>query len=338
MKYGALVALVMLAACNDGGDKETGAESCGPDLKFTEANNYTYVAELSLESVTVGAEEDATVDWSGMTTDFRGRPLAPTDVTRITMARFGLDHVAAIDGINSNSISQSEIDNYIEYLPAPGETSALLTAFTTSGLDGFFEPASPPTLGLNEAPEASYLMTLWKTNELGNYEIAMSMFVVPILGDASHTIPVTDTSASLAFTADLQTPETICTTAGAPIYSLDWSAVSTDALGKPYSPILGDLLRITHLPQEDIGDVEAVFLELDVAASETYFGYKSVGTDANPFGYFDIEDLGAAETVDGTPFPGFTTDGTWLVDIECASTECFSPAPLLLAVIEVQAE
>lgn len=342
--------LALLAACTDGEDKDTGpvtdtdtdtqtdtdAVGCTSDLKFTDANNYSYTTELTLQSVTVGAEQDAMVDWSAMTTDFRGRPVSPTDITQVTLARFGLTHEATIEGINSNSIVQADINNYIVYLPQAGETSAPLLDFDFGGVGGDFDPAADAPLGLNESPDASFLITLWVTNELGNYEIVMSQFVVPVAGDANHDIVLTDDSATLTFAADLHTPTPICAPANSPPYSLDWSAVTLDANGKPYDIMIGDLLRITHLPQEDITDVESVFLELDRAATETYYGYITVGSGANPFGYRDLDDLGEAETIDGKKFPGFTTDGTWLVDIECGSLGCFSPAPLILAVVDVQ--
>ncbi len=332
-------ALALLVACTgDGKDADTAAAPCDSTLELTDANNYAYSAELALQSATVGAAQDATVDWSAMTTDFRGRPLAPSAITQVTMARFGLDHAAAIEGINANSIAQSDLNNYIVYLPVAGETSAPLTAFEYGGVGGDFDPADDVPLGLNESPDASFLMTLWVTNDVGNFEIAMSQFVVPVTGDGNHDIRMTDDSAALTFTADLHTPAAICTVAGASPYSLDWSAVTTNALGEPYEILDGDLLRIIHLPQEEIAEVEAVFLALDLAATETYYGYQSIGAGANPYGYLELDDLGGAETVDGTKFAGFTTDGTWLVDIECSALGCFSPAPLLLAVVDVKSE
>jgi hypothetical protein len=133
----------------------------------------------------------------------------------------------------------------------------------------------------------------------------------------------------LDFDVDLTSAAPIQTTADAPPYTLTWAAVTTDVNGAEFDDLLGDTLRITHLDVPDVASAEAVFLQLDIVADQMYF--------LDVYGDESVPDLSSAVSLpDGSPFPGFTSDGVWLVGIECTDISCFSPAPLLLAVVEAE--
>jgi len=83
---------------------------------------------------------------------------------------------------------------------------------------------------------------------------------------------------------------------------------------------------------DTVAQVEEVFLRVDTEADELYYLSSLDGTPVVQ-GETDA-DLMLATDADGNPFPGFTTDGIWLLGIECLS--CLSPAPLALSIVEVQ--
>ncbi len=314
-------AVALLVACEGGGGGDPLEPTpASPDLVFTDANTYDFTATLELETTELAAGENIVIDWSGTSIDFRGRPFDPLDVDKVTIAAMDLDHDALIEAINLNSLQMESILTYYEVSPV-AQTSVAFDAFTVIGVNTFpyaedFVPGFAP----------SWLMSLWKENAQGVLEILSSSFVEPV-PDAAGTLRWTDDLARLDFDPDLGA-EPIRTVSGADAWSLDWSAVTVDVNGAPYDPLRGGTLRISHLPVADVESAEDALLQLDLVATEMYF--------ADVFGLRAIEDLSAAQTNDGTSFSGFTTDGVWLVSIECTQLACFSPAPLLLAVVEVQ--
>ncbi len=318
-----MAVVLALSACN--GDKDAGETdepaADGETLLFLDGNNYDYTATLELSSLDVQAGADCTVDWSGFTTDYRGRPVDPLEVSRVTLAAIRLDHDTLITRINDNSLTQGDIGDYREAYPS-GVTSMQLSEMSIIGADfivaeDFVED------------DRSWLLTLWKDNDRGVSEILTSLFVVPLDTSTNTVISVTNTSATLTFDADLTTSAAIVTVADADAYALNWTGVNTDVHGATFDALKADTLRIAHLPVETVAEAEALFLQLDIAATETY--YLTV------FGVESVPDLSAAREIsDATPFPGFTSDGIWLLSFECTDLSCFSPAPLLLAVVEVQ--
>jgi hypothetical protein len=315
-----------LMACNGGnsddtGGTETGVTTPSSAMAFTDANNYSYTANLSLASIALAEGQDATVDWSALTTDYRGRTLDPLDIDQITVSNIGLPQADVIAAINTNGLAQNNIRDY-RLAATASQTSIQLSE--TSILGNPFEPAND-FLAIDGT---SWLLTLWKENDRGLMEIVMSQFVVPTAGEPNTAVAFTNDSASLAFSADLSTATALRVPADSPPYSLDWSDVTTDVNGKPYDKLLGDTLRIAHTTLESPEALAAEFLRLDEVSDQTYY--------ANVYGLLSLDDLSSAAAVDGTAFPGFTTGGTWVIGVECTQLSCFSPAPLILAVVEVE--
>ncbi len=312
--------------CSDGnGNDDTGTGTIdATPLVFLDSNNYAYTAGLTLESTDLKARADATVEWAALDTDYRGRPVLPAEITRVTLTSFKVEHDRLIDLINTNGLVQDDIDNYREAFPFGVTEVTFEEDFTVLGND--FVPADD----FFADPDGSWLLTLWKTNCLGNYEIVSSKFVVPVGGESNTGVSFTNDSALLVAEIDLSSAPAIPTVADASPYALNWAALENDVNGVPFDEYLGDMLRISHLPVETAEEAEALLLQLDVAADQIYY--------LNVYASLSVPNLvKAVATCDGlAPFPGFTTDGIWLVGIECTSEECFSPAPLALAVVEVE--
>jgi hypothetical protein len=323
------VLLSCLAACGGAGKDDTATEpgptgtgcaSHSSTLVFTNSNNYSFTADLSLVQADVGAAADVTVDWSAFTEDFRGRPVIASEVDRVTISAYNIGQDELIAKINTNGVGMEDIRTFGQADPVDA-TSIPFSAFVTplgSAWDyqGNFTPGFAST----------WVLTLWKQNELGTEEILSSKFVVPV-ADGPTTTTWANGDATLDFAPDLRAPP-LCAAADAPPYGLNWASVTTDVFGKPYDAILGTQLRISHFAAGDLADVEDQLLQLDLAAEDTWYG--------DVFSTTAVDDLSIAATLDGAPFPGFTADGTWLVDIACVDISCFSPAPLILAVVDVE--
>jgi hypothetical protein len=168
------------------------------------------------------------------------------------------------------------------------------------------------------------MLTLWDLGRDGRDDILSSVFVVPTPGIETTHVEFTDGSATFEFEADLHSAAPLRTATGYEAYTLDWSAVEVDASGHEYDVLQGDRLLVGHVASDDVTEVEAGFVRLTEEADALYRMDVRNATSAG---------LGAALDAGGAPFPGFTTGGTWLVGVEC--TLCTSPAPLILARVEV---
>lgn len=256
------------------------------------------------------------IDWCGLTRDLRGRAVADAAaVDQVLLVEFALTPEEIVAKVEDNSLAQS--DSVTQWLLIePGACSAAMSRFEVIG--NLFDPGAY----MVENPERTWLISV--TNLPDNrLDILMSTFVEPLDSSDATTVEITDDSAALSFQADLHSADPLPVKVGE-TPRIDWSSVTTDVNGAPYDPLLGNRLLLGKIPVETLEEVEESFLRLDEMASELYYldvYGKTVG------------DLSKAKTRGGQVFQGFTTDGIWLVGVECLS--CTSPAPLLLAVAEV---
>ncbi len=307
-------AFIGLAAC---GKEEPPSPECRSDLSLHDENNYHFSVALDLSTAPAAAGTNVSVDWSGFTQDFRGRPVDPADLDRVTVASFQLDHATLLERIGSNSVLMADVGVYYQ-VDTVGATTAQFDQFAILG------NAFPFETEFVEGFAPTWLMTLWKKNELGVLEIASSQFLDPVPGGPA-TLAWGNEVANLTFEPDLTQP-VVCAAANSPPYSLDWSGVQTDVNGAPFDDLTATSLRISHLPSADLAEVAGQLLQLDLIADQTYY--------ADVYATRRLEDLSTAVTLDGQAFPGFSSSGTWLVDFSCTLLECFSPAPVLLVVVQ----
>jgi hypothetical protein len=312
-----LMSSSLLACSGDGGDKDSGTETCEPNLNFVDGNNYSFESEFVIGSIAVAPESDLTIDWSAVTTDIRGRSVVPAEVEQLLAVRFLLPQSEILEKIDGSALDAADSD--LQYLLFnSGVDSASITEFSIIGNP--FDVA-----GLSVSDEQTWLLSM--ANVVGSrFDFLMNTFIVPTEGETNTTVALTNSSATLNFDVDLGSAEPLLASTTGPTV-LDWSGVTTDAYGQPLDLSLVNNLVIGHVADEDITNVEGVFLRLYDEADQVYDLSVNSLTSA---------DLSlAVSRADGTPFPGFTADGTWVVAIECVRQECTNPAPLLLAVVEV---
>lgn len=312
MRVFALTAAVV--GCSSAGGGGCNGGKGAANLVFTDENNYHYFGELAIDAVEIQPESDATVDWSGVTVDIRGYDLAAADVTQLAVLGVTENLATTIDLIEKNELDATQ-DAYL--FDNAGGSSALLSEFNIIGayLDIDF---------LVDDPEQTWIVSMLDVQN-GITNLLMSTVFVPTTGSTETVIALDNDSASLAVDIDFHSAPAIVTTADSGPYSLDWTDVTVDVFGHEFEPLLGDQLMIGRYDTEDIGEVEAGFLQLDTNAVELY--------QVNVYGVTSV-DLEDAVDDAGTAFPGFTTDGTWLVGVIC--TTCITPVPLLLSIVDVQ--
>ncbi|MEQ1504016.1 MAG: hypothetical protein ABMB14_17370 [Myxococcota bacterium] len=308
MRWITVLALsVSLGACNGKGSSE---------LVFGDANNYSYTGVLDITPVPVHAGSDLTIDWAGLTTDLRGRPVDGAAIEQISLLNIASPLAEVLQLVAVNEIDQSDSQDIYLHQNDGAETSQL-SAFEITGV-----PID--TALLVEDPNTTWLMSLMNVPD-GRTDILSSIVIEPKDAEANTTVTFTDASASLVPTVKLGGTVMTVAADSAP-YSMDWSGVTNDVFGHSFDALIGDELIIGHYATEDLAEIEGEFLRLDSYADALY--------RLDAFGVTAVDDLGAATDDGGAAFEGFTTDGTWLVGVIC--TTCATPVPLLLGVVEVE--
>lgn len=315
--YLMILGLAAVVGCGDKAD-DSGANPTA-DLVYTDANNYSFNASLDVETVNLAEGADSTIDWSGLTTDIRGRSVDPAGIDRATIVAFNVSKEEVLDSINTNSLNQSAIRDYRQFENDEGRTSALMSEFTILGND--FVPAED----FVEHTDATWTwaVVLWDEAD-GREDILTDVFMVPTPGEPAQQLTIDNDTASLSFEVDLHSAPPLEVLAGQDSYTFDWSQATTEAAGQAFDTAVADRLMIGRV-DGSVTDVEANILTVLDSAPEIY------RMEVRGETYADL--MEATERSSGASFAGFTTEGTWLIGIEC--TTCTSPTPLLLSVVEV---
>ncbi|MEQ1565933.1 MAG: hypothetical protein ABMA64_09875 [Myxococcota bacterium] len=295
-----------------------GLSACkaGDDLLFEDANNYTFSNEVTMQVTEIAANEDARIDWSGLTTDVRGRAVGGVQQISMLKFKYPLDELVPLFATNDID-AQAEAEETYLFEVAPGVDEAMASTFDITGV-GF----SPEDL-FTDDPTATWTVSAVNYPG-GRLDLLMSKAFVPTGASTNHDITLADGDTEIEYTVDLHSAPQLEVDAGVDSYVLDWSAVTTDVFDHPYDPVAGDDLLIGHYPG-DLASVEAGFLQLDTNADRIYRRYVGSETSAA---------LSEAADEAGAAFPGFDATGTWLIGISCSA--CSTPVPLLLTVISVR--
>ncbi|MCP4917984.1 MAG: hypothetical protein GY913_13810 [Proteobacteria bacterium] len=273
--------------------------------ELTDANNYSYTSELSLEVVPMAAVTDVVVDWSGLTVDLNGLPVDPTELNEAKLIVFqALDYEGLIAGLEEDTLVQSEATVF-----ATCETTAAscsLSEFTLFGqilnLDDEFAAES----GL-------WLVVLGRQGEQG---MAAGIILEPLTGETETEALVLDGSGSLVADIDLGSLDPLV---AAPDAEISWAEVEHDVLGRELRVQTLDVARVGRYDLS-VGELEPRFAELrDLSAEEWRVPFT--GTTS-----LDLAELEG--------FPGLDTESVWLLALECS--QCTHPAPPVLTVLTTE--
>ena len=277
------------------------------EIILQDENNFDFQSNIIADSIVIPAEEDALVDWSGLTADILSATVDPaTEVDELSIVRFAnLTQEEVIDGINNETLKQSDLTGFVAYSPEGNETSAMLSEFSISGTSVDVE---------EEIQEGIGTFLISGTKEDGEY--ISFVFFEPTNGAEPSTVMLTDESALLEFDLDLD--------AGSPLTPLTgeqtvvtWSQLTTNGAGNPVVLSNIDRLMLARYTM-DLSELEQRFLELEDLADELYI--------------VDVAGLGSYDLMELEGFSGFEGEGTWLVAMRCSS--CVNPSPQFVGLFE----
>ena len=286
------------------------------DLEMKDTNNFKMgeASDMTLAHTEVLAQQDFCVDWSAMTTDIRGRPLVPSEIEQVLLVIFDKDEQTLVSEIvDDNYVPAAGSEPYV-FDNVDGGTEACLSEMSALGVPF-------PLEELVASEGRTWLLSLIKLPD-GRKDVQQTMVIVPSASAPASDAVFEDGLSSIALDVSLDAPP-IETGADLGPYTLDWSRLKKDTNGKPWDNLVGDQLFIVNYDGTP-ADIEADFLLFDYNATAVYDLSVRGKTSAR---------LDEAADAQGNPFPGFTTDGTWVVGITCST--CISPVPLAMAVVNV---
>jgi hypothetical protein len=169
--------------------------------------------------------------------------------------------------------------------------------------------------------QASFIVAVEAGTALGRDISMMQAFSLDANSQATQ-VPITNDSTKLDYTADLHSLQVTSVPAATSALTLDWSAMTTNALGREFTRGYITDAMVGHYA-ETPAELEQKFLDLDRIALATYRAEIPSGSEL---------DFTTLEDEDGASFPGVDDTGTWVVSLLCGN--CRNPAPWYMAVLK----
>lgn len=293
---------------------DTGTVPLSPDLVVVDDNDYSVSVEWNIESTDIRSGYDVLVSWSSFGTDAWGLPIDEATIPVFALIEILYPpeevpaHLAA-DDFGTDLLSVWEAD-------VTGQVFANLTDLAYQSTP--FDPAA----FLLPEPDKTWLAVL-AYQDGDRLDIRAAKALLSVASSSGTSVDITDESSSVTWSGALD-GTVLETTGGQDLYTVDWSGLGNDALGKPYDPYVGDELFIGRFDGQAPADLADDLTSLEQAATVWFTMDVERETDAR---------LDLARDGTNSPFTGFTAGETWVIGVTC--TTCLSPFPLWAAVVDV---
>jgi hypothetical protein len=329
---GVLAAVGLAVGC--GGASQPGpvtSAACADptaSVVITDDTNYSLADQFTLQVSTLEDNTDLVFDWSRLSLDFFGKPVSPaTDIDTVLTALWNL------------TPSQIEADLKVDNIPLATNIGIITTfpdgTYTSQDLLNFNELGNPlPTDVLwarfNTAdpnfqyPQDQYTFMLMASTgtTIGKDARAISLFTID--PNATQTeLDLTNDSTKLDYTVNLTAARPVRVPAGVAPLTLDWSQMTTNAIGNPYVYSQITAAAVAHYTTKSLSDLEWQFLSLEDIADGWWSGPVMAGNSIDLSGLVDAG---------GAAFPGIDSTGIWMAALFC--TSCNNPAPWSITVLQ----
>lgn len=305
----------------------------GPDgnllLVASEANNYSLVNHLDVQSTAIKPKANLTIDWSGLTVDMFKHPIAAGELDRVSVVQWNLTHQQVMDSLAKDELGNSgALVLGLEHVIVGAETTVPVSQMKLPYSDSqpsateiaeFLDPAK-------WSPEAySYTVTV-NTGDFLKSGARMIQHAHVDPASTNEVITVTNESTVVTVQVEMDSVPPVMIPAGNSAITVDWSKMTTNALAQPFQKQTIAEVRVMHFPFSAT-ELEGKFLDLEQIADVSYVGMVTAG-----------ETFSLAQTVDAqnVPFTGIdpARGGTWVVALLCLEGLCGNPAPWYMARLE----
>jgi len=303
-----------------GGSSSVAGQSCETTLIASPEENYQYSSALTpAPPVHVKPDSELLFDWSGVTTDFRGRPVDLDTVDMVEITLWAETPLSFSQKLNDDSLANPVVIMSID--PTNHETSgSILNAMVPAGhLD---ENTILSYLSIANYPPPNYVYAAMVATgfDYGQGTYMLGMFQLDP-NSTNTTVNITSESIQFDYSVSIASRPATYVPPGVGAMTIDWTNLKVNAAEGEFIPSSITELRIasyTESPEE----LEAEFAHLDEIAVEMYDAPIDAGTKIS---------LDRAKTSDGKPFAGIDATHTWLLALNCGS--CQSPAPWYMTVL-----
>jgi hypothetical protein len=300
-----------------------GGATCGSTFATTVDQNYQFTSTLTIMPTPVKSKSEITFDWSGVKTDFLGRPvdLNNVDMVEISLWEMTLDEFEK--DLNDDKLANPIVIGHIPVMD--GQTSGSIWNLTVPA--GQLDIPTITTY-LDEAnyPPANHLYAVMVASgeDYGQGTFMLGSFTIdPAATNQQVTIDSNSTKVDFMATIASRAPTYI--PAGTGAVTIDWTKQKLTASGGEFIPSSITRLRIGHYTQTPEELQGQIFLQLDEVAQEMYEATVEAGTKISFDQAKNIKDM-------TTPFAGIDNTGTWIVALNCGA--CQNPAPWYLSVLK----
>jgi len=310
----------VLAGCGSSGDPVTTGDG---GVMLRDENNYTSVSSLTIPVVQTAAGVDLDVCWSDITTDILCHDLTPAaDIDNVSFLQvLSLSQAEIQAKLAAGALKTSSVKTYRDLHTDHATTCTKLSALTFGGA------ALNPEQDYLDTAGSTYMLLFSKGTTPGSGARTM-VFLQPSSSSSSTAVMAPDGCSSniLDFAADLITPKALAIPAAGP-WVVDWSQISTDAMGGTVIFQNIDSLILGYYEGMTVSDLQTRFLDIDRIATSLYQMPLVDGARS--------ADLAMAKDETGAAFSGFDrTGGVWAVALLCSS--CQVPAPVALSILTPQ--
>ena len=335
------------------GGSTGGGQCTSGTLKVQDANNYTFSSNITLTPMTVKANEpNLTIDWSGVTTDFLGRATNPmTDIDSVLVVELNSTLEAFEKHVNDDDNMLMQLaQGPLQLLTNKALTSSSLEDFgvvsqpqntyKTSmdvkiAVDQYLDPtmydpsmhifAVMPSVGTKAAQNAKMIQIFTVDTASMNTMVKLGANTRLPAGMNGHTGGTTGPSTSVTYDTSIHSLTPIKVAAGDATFTVDWSALTKNGLGRTWITRSLSRMTIGHYTQS-LTELENQFFDLDTLATASYSQY--IPTD-DP-----LSVSGLKEKTSMAAFPGIDNTGTWILALFCDASLCGNPAPWFLTVLQ----
>ncbi len=296
----------------------------GANVVANEKNDYAFSSTITLSPVTVAAMSNLTFDWSALTKDFLGRTLDPTRDLGLAIVMFWDLPLATFETeLNADALFTADlIVSPPLNLPLAGATSGHLYDFLINGtavssdmINLYFDAM------LYTPANSTFLVGVQTGTDIGRQLRMLQAFDLDASSSVTN-IALTNDSTKLDYTANLHSLTITGVPGGTPALTLDWSQMTTNALGRAFTDGSVTSAIVGHYAQTP-AELEKDFLDLDSLALATYRADIAAGS---------VLDFTTLKDVNGASFPGIDDTGTWLVGLTCGN--CRNPAPWYMTIVK----
>ena len=233
----ALCALATVAGCGSsaGGQPMT---CSGPAIVASEKNDYAFSSSITLPPISVAQMSNLTFDWSGLTHDFEGHALDPSKDFGMAIVMFWSLPLADFEKqLNADALFTSDLilSPPLSLELTSGGTSAQLYDFTINTT-----PVTPAMINqyfdatLYTPANASFIVGVQSGIDLGRQLRMLQSFNLDPTSTNTNVV-FKDDSTKLTYSANLHDLTITGVPGGTPALTLDWSQMTTNGLGRPFT-------------------------------------------------------------------------------------------------------